>query len=321
MLPPQITWPSAGRAWELLHGAKIDMHEVELSRQARQAQRRQDKRKRVSEDADGSANSNADPNANSHTHGHGHARAPSHAHQHVNTNAHMHVNTHAHTYTDDGSAVVLPDPRGMETTGAGAGTASGMGVGASGKVRMVSLTSLDLGGSEMGMGMQSASTMQSVDQQRQRQQQQSQLPQSHRFALGMDVPRTSAQTFQGFDRWSTQEGFHFPASMSSDTGGGGGGGDGSGSLTSFVSSGNLDSSAKGLWKDFPEQFADPSLITSSLYGLPVISGPMQGQTPSFLGDFSAMYSSEWIPACVGFGRSILTWRTTDMQSTSGSNTQ
>ena len=62
-------------------------------------------------------------------------------------------------------------------------------------------------------------------------------------------------------------------------------------LTQFVTSNNFDS-PKDLWKDFPEQFADPSLITSSLYGLPVMSGPIQGQAPPLISEFASMYNSK-----------------------------
>jgi len=79
---------------------------------------------------------------------------------------------------------------------------------------------------------------------------------------------------------------------------------------------SFDSPKADLWKDFPEQFGvgDPSLITSSLYGLPVMHGaggmhhPGPGQQQQghgghvgqnghgghgmggFMGDFSGMYN-------------------------------
>ena len=210
------------------------MREVELSRQA---QHRQDKRKRVSEDM-----SNRE--------------------------------------------VILSESR--DTSSAGPNSV----------MPVSSLSSLEMGNAARGLEMQP--TMPTAEQQQQQQQrqqqqhqhqqqqqqppqqqqQQSQLPQPHQYTLGSEASRPPATSFPDLDRWPMQGGFNYPAEMPSDLG-----------LTQFVTSNNFDS-PKDLWKDFPEQFADPSLITSSLYGLPVMSGPIQGQAPPLIGEFASMYNSK-----------------------------
>jgi hypothetical protein len=101
---------------------------------------------------------------------------------------------------------------------------------------------------------------------------------------GSDPPPTNG--FQDFERWSSQDGFNYSPGLSGDM-----------VLSQFVDAGNFDSPRADLWKDFPEQFNDPSLLTSSLYGLPVLSGPMtmtatgmQGQPPTYLGTDFTLYS-------------------------------
>jgi hypothetical protein len=108
---------------------------------------------------------------------------------------------------------------------------------------------------------------------------QTQFSQPQQYPLASEMTNPPTNSFPEFERWSTQEGFSYQSGLT-------------GLGTSFVDTGSFDS-PKDLWNGFPEQqFADPSLITSSLYGLPVISGPMQSQAPPFLGEFS-LYNSEW----------------------------
>ncbi|KAF8470363.1 fungal-specific transcription factor domain-containing protein [Gautieria morchelliformis] len=233
-------WPSAGRAWELLHGAKIDMRDVELSRQAHRRLPKLDKRKRAPED------------------------------------------------TND-SNVTLSEPR--EASNAAADNV----------VATHPLSDLELGNREPATGV--PPSMRTANPPGHPQ---NQLSQPQQYSLGLDMANPPTNSFPEFERWSTQEGFSYQSGL---TGLG---------TTSFVDSGSFDS-PKDLWNGFPEQqFADPSLITSSLYGLPVISGPMQGQAPPFLGELS-LYSSEWFSNLTGFV--FLTMSKIDIQTASGSNSQ
>lgn len=203
----QTIWPSAGRAWELLHGAKIDMRDVELSRQAQRRLNKQDKRKRTPEG------------------------------------------------TND-NVVNLSEPRHGQSTVL------------DGNVSAPPLPSVEFGKTEMQPAMP---PLEPQPQPR------LQFSQPQQYSLRVDVSNSPVNSFSDFDRWPTQEGFNYPSGLSG--------------MTQFADTGSSDS-PKDLWKDFSEQFADPSLITSSLYGLPVISGPLQGQAPPFMGDFSSMYNSQ-----------------------------
>jgi len=136
---------------------------------------------------------------------------------------------------------------------------------------------------------------------------------AHAYSLGLDTSGSEASPttgFQAFDRWSVHDGFTF-----------------SPGLSQFVDGGNFDSPKADLWKDFPEQFNDPSLLTSSLYGLPVLSGPMaamsgmQGQPPSFMGTDFPLYSESFM-RCARISSVLTAGRIADnLQPSSGSNPQ
>jgi len=207
-------WPSAGRAWELLYGAKIEMHEVERVRlEAR------DKRKRGAED---------EPEDN-----------------------------------------VKPEPGG-----------SGVDVSSSADTPI-----------NMGMAVQlTAPVYPQQQQQRQQQYQQQshgplsdvhphhqQHPEQHGDLQPMTLPQCHPQPYaeQSY-HWSAQDGFTYPAHTNQ----------------MYVDARDFDS-LKGAdsWKAFPDQFEvnDPSLITSSLYGLPAMSG---SSSAPFAGDLSSMYNMQ-----------------------------
>ncbi|KAF8512680.1 fungal-specific transcription factor domain-containing protein [Hysterangium stoloniferum] len=208
-------WPSAGRAWELLYGAKIDMHEIERSRLEGRDKRKRDPEEEPEEDVKGKVGGSCVD---------------------VSGNADVPIN---------------------------------MG---------------------MGMPMQLTAPVHPQQQQQCQQQYQPQShgalsdahshhqrhPEQHADLQPMTLPQSHPQPYaepQSY-HWTPQDGFTYPAHTNQ----------------MYVDARNYDSfKGSDPWKGFPNHFEvnDPSLITSSLYGLPVMSGP---SSAPFVGDLSSMYS-------------------------------
>lgn len=252
-------WPSAGRAWELLHGAKIDLREVEQSRITGEGK---DKRKRE----DGNSFEFSDY-----------------------TSAQNQVNARSRSRGVNGirSNSISGGPNGIDVT----------------KPRSPHQyqppRTIQLGG--LSASHSSTSPTQRPS---------SLYTQALTSTAGNASPvsATSANGVNAFQNWPNPS---TPSSTSSVPGNGSNHhspstSDNNYAYPSFgVNSANgydtkpiintgpaHSNAASDVWKDISEGFGDPSLITSSLYGLPVMQA---SQSTGFISDFNTMYSE--FPMC------------------------
>ncbi|GJJ14593.1 hypothetical protein Clacol_008859 [Clathrus columnatus] len=243
-----ILWPSAGRAWELLHGAKIDLREVEQ----RMAGEVRDKRKR--EDGNNSEFSLTKTQAN--------ARSRSRGVNGIRSNS-INGGSNGIDATNPRSHHYQP-PRTIQLGGLPSSHSSASPTHRPSSLYTQALTSNTGGASPVSAGVNTFPTWPNPPT----------PPSSSSSAPGNGSNHHSP---------STSDNNYTYASY------------GVGSSNGYDSKSNSNSgtgpvnSASDVWKDISEGFNHPALITSSLYGLPVMQG---SQSTGFIGDFNTMYNMQ-----------------------------
>lgn len=266
-------WPSAGRAWELLHGSKIDLRAVEQSRIL--AGESRDKRKRE----DGIKSEFTDyTSAQSQMNG-GKSRSRSGVNS-IRSNSISGASSAGIDITSKPrSPPQYQPPRTIQLSGLSSSHSSASPTQRPSSLYTQALTSNAGGGGVSPVSTASTSGINTYHNWPNPPTPPSSSSSAPGNGSSHHSPSTMSDNNYAYPSFgvNSSNGYDSKANINLGTTGPAGHG----------SSGAAATVASDVWKDISEGFGDPALITSSLYGLPVMQG---SQATGFMNEFNTMYS-------------------------------